>query len=515
MVMVGRLIHSARIKQRRHFRRESVLHKAARWLVVLPKMVISLILLHQLDANTMNPSAPLVDQLWQGLLETAMPEVRRVLSGIIRRDKTTLALAFYGSMMEDIDAAQFLSVKSVEERLKPGLERWLERLFCHDSSEELKAVLAMQRHIGEVHARAEIPVHLVARGMRFLKREINRRLLETDLSRMDLANAVLHVDHLIDIAFEEMSAAFVHSYESNVRVDEGYRMFAAGLNLSLEREKQIGALLDWENRLFRALATEAPFNDLSSISNSAFGLWLHHKAALIFDDTHELPEIDDALRRIDQSLFPQLALGSGSGNSSLQPTEIRRLIKAVTAEVEQIRFLLGAMFERLTDLEIGRDPLTQVFNRRFMPTILKREIELNRRKGENFCLLMLDIDYFKRVNDQFGHDSGDRVLQTISGLLLNQVRASDFVFRYGGEEFLVVLAEVDDKQAANVAEKIRSRVEASKILLSDNRTISVTLSIGVAGFDGHPDYQRMVDRADKALYAAKQAGRNTVVVASD
>ncbi len=75
----------------------------------------------------MNSSAPLVDQLWQGLLETAMPEVRRVLSEIIRRDKATLALAFYGSMMEDMDAAQFLSVKSVEERLKPGLERMVDR----------------------------------------------------------------------------------------------------------------------------------------------------------------------------------------------------------------------------------------------------------------------------------------------------------------------------------------------------------------------------------------------------
>jgi len=121
---------------------------------------------------------------------------------------------------------------------------------------------------------------------------------------------------------------------------------------------------------------------------------------------------------------------------------------------------------------------------------------------------MVDIDFFKRVNDTHGHDGGDRVLQGIAGLLLNQVRASDFVFRYGGEEFLVVLAELTLPQAEAVAEKIRSRIEATQVPLSDNRSVKVTLSIGVAEFDGHPDYQRLVDRADKALYAAKHAGRN-------
>lgn len=117
-----------------------------------------------------------------------------------------------------------------------------------------------------------------------------------------------------------------------------------------------------------------------------------------------------------------------------------------------------------------------------------------------FCVLMLDIDHFKQVNDQFGHDGGDRVLQSLASVLGNQMRASDFVFRYGGEEFLVVQGEVDVGQA--------------EILLAANPSVKVTLSIGVAAFDGHPDYLRLVERADKALYSAKHDGRNRCVVAA-
>ncbi len=458
----------------------------------------------------MNHASILAEQLLNGLSENAIPQVQQAVRQVVLRDKSALAETFYRFMLQDPAAAQFLSIKAVEDRLKPGMERWLERLFCYETTDELQAVLAMQRHIGEIHARADIPVHLVARGMRLLKREIIQRLLETDLQREQLISAVLRTDQLIDIAFEEMSEAFVHSHESGVRVDESYRMFATGTNLALEREKQIGALLDWENRLFRAVATEMPFDDIATLSNSAFGLWLHHKANLIFDETHELEMIEECIRRIDQTLFPQLTLRR---RGNLQSEEIRTLVKAVMSEMEQLKYLLSTMFERLTDLEIGRDVLTQLFNRRFLPTIMRREINLKRRKGGGLCMLMLDIDFFKLVNDQHGHDAGDRVLQHVAALLINQVRVSDFVFRYGGEEFLIVLAEVDQAQAEAVAEKIRSRVAADDIPLSDGRTLRVTLSIGIALFDGHPDYQRMVERADKALYAAKHAGRNRWVLA--
>ncbi|MGR9045220.1 MAG: diguanylate cyclase, partial [Gammaproteobacteria bacterium] len=449
------------------------------------------------------------DHLFDNISGASLPTVKKAIAEIILRDKSVIVDVFYHYMMKDDDAAQFLSVKTVEQRLKPGLERWLEALLCFDTEEELQAALTTQRQIGEIHARAEIPIYLVARGMRLIKREIGDRLVARQMNSDETTLAIMRVNHLIDIAFEEMSMAFLSSHERGVRVDQAYRTFAAGQNLSLEREKQIGALLDWENRLFRALATEMAFHDLSSIRDSAFGLWLHHKAILVFDETRELALIDECMERIDNDLFPQVALVE----KSLNRDELRPIVKSIITCLEQIKYLIINMFDRLTDLEVGRDELTQLFNRRFLPTILKREIEMARRNKTSFCVFMLDVDHFKRVNDDYGHDAGDKVLQQVAGLLTKQIRASDFVFRYGGEEFLLVLAEADASQAQLVAKNICRRIEALEILLSDDQTLKVTISIGIAQYDGHPDYQNLINRADKALYKAKHSGRNRFVLA--
>lgn len=452
-----------------------------------------------------------MEELFGWASQAALSAVRTEIRDVVIGNKSALVEAFYGYMMENAEASRFLSVKAVEAHLKPGLEVWLETLLCHQTAEELDGVLAMQRHVGEVHARAQIPLQLVARGMRLLKREISARLVVGRLGRDESVLAVMWVIHLIDVAFETMSSAFEHSREGDVRTDEAYRMSAAGSNLSLDRERQIAVLREWESRLFRAMAMDMPLENVSSLHSSGFGLWLDHKAALIFDNTRELALIGACVGNIDGAVFPA---PDGAARPISTPEGLRALIKSVTAGVDQIVYLLNAMFDRLADLEVGRDVLTQLFNRRFLPTIMKREIDLGRRTGTTFCVLLLDVDLFKEVNDRYGHDAGDKVLQNVAGLLLGQVRISDFVFRYGGEEFLIVLAEVDETKAHYVAEKIRRCVEASPTPLSEDRKIQVTLSIGLAQHDGHPDFSRLVERADKALYQAKASGRNRTVVAA-
>jgi diguanylate cyclase len=399
----------------------------------------------------------------------------------------------------------------VQERLKPGLELWLESLFCATSLEELSAVLAMQRQVGEVHARAEIPVNLVSRGMRVLKREINGLLLKTTLNRDDLVETVLRADHLIDIAFEVMSVAYVDYREQGIRIDESFRFFSSGHNLAMEREKQLGAVLEWENKLFRAITNDASLENLLPINYSSFGLWIRHKAPLMFGEIHELPLLDQSIKSIDESLIPQIT----SNIIENYQIVVKNIVKNILGNTEQIKYLLNTIFDRQLEMEIGRDALTQLYNRRFMPTILKREIELSRQKKTPFCVLMLDIDFFKKVNDTYGHDAGDRVLQHVSAVIMNRIRAGDFAFRYGGEEFLMVLTEIDLEQGKVVAEQLRERVAAKQILISNNQSLNVTISIGIAMNDGHPDYKHLIERADKALYTAKNTGRNCCQIALD
>jgi diguanylate cyclase len=140
-------------------------------------------------------------------------------------------------------------------------------------------------------------------------------------------------------------------------------------------------------------------------------------------------------------------------------------------------------------------------------------VALARRSSVPFAVLLLDLDHFKNINDTHGHDSGDLVLQQAADIVTACVRVGDFTFRYGGEELLVVLVEIDLEQAKYVAETIRARFAAEPLRVGDGKTMPVTVSIGVAAYKGNPDYEKIVKEADEALYRAKNNGRNRIEAA--
>ena len=445
---------------------------------------------------------------WEEVI-TAVPDpVAGAVFQLIQAHSAELARDFYTVMMADSEAAQFLSHDAVQTRLTPSIQRWMGMLFAGRSSDPV-ALAALQRQVGDVHARAEIPVGLVSRGMRHLKVRIRSLLIGSNLGREELVNAVGYVGGLMDLAFSEMSSAYVRTHEQDARTDETFRMVTAGQNLALERHRQLAALTEWENGVLRALAVGSPLDAVHQLRASAFGLWVQHKAPLMFEAMSDLATIGDKISHVDHTLLPLLAslqtqgvVGEGSG-----------VLRDLLAGLEEIRFVLNGIFDRLVDLEVGRDVLTQLYNRRFLPTILRRELELARNQHNRFAILMLDVDHFKKVNDSHGHDTGDRVLQHIAVLLQGQARASDFFFRYGGEEFLAVINEVTPEQALVVAEKLRARIGGAALAVSEQLSLQVTVSIGLAMHDGHPDYRHLINRADQALYEAKRNGRNRVWVA--
>ncbi|QOP42893.1 diguanylate cyclase [Sulfurimonas sediminis] len=154
------------------------------------------------------------------------------------------------------------------------------------------------------------------------------------------------------------------------------------------------------------------------------------------------------------------------------------------------------------------DSLTEIYNRYKIDEAINLHIERHKRYKEPFCILMFDIDFFKKVNDTYGHDIGDRVLKALSRLVLTHIRKTDIFGRWGGEEFVVILENTSREKALHIAEKLRKRVEAYSI----DKKYKITISIGVAEYSEPETREELVKKADEALYKAKQTGRNRVVV---
>jgi len=128
---------------------------------------------------------------------------------------------------------------------------------------------------------------------------------------------------------------------------------------------------------------------------------------------------------------------------------------------------------------------------------------------------MIDIDNFKIFNDTYGHAAGDQILIKIAEALYESTRNSDYVFRYGGEEFLIVLIETSKAEAYSIIERLRRKIQEKSIYLQKDEKVKVTISAGVAMYNGHPDYEYLIKVADDALYRAKANGRNRIEYAPE
>ena len=158
-----------------------------------------------------------------------------------------------------------------------------------------------------------------------------------------------------------------------------------------------------------------------------------------------------------------------------------------------------------------RDPLTELFNRRYIEDTLPRELHRALRRGAPLCVAMLDLDHFKLCNDTFGHDAGDLVLRESSRVLRENLRQSDIACRYGGEEFLLVLPDASLEDTSRRLEHIRLLFERMEIVHRGQLLTTITFSAGVAVAPEHgSNPEDLLHAADDALYAAKQAGRNQV-----
>jgi diguanylate cyclase (GGDEF)-like protein/PAS domain S-box-containing protein len=231
-------------------------------------------------------------------------------------------------------------------------------------------------------------------------------------------------------------------------------------------------------------------------------------------------------RRKDGSVYPEEQTIAPVLDDTGQTTHyiaIKQDVSARRAAEEALARAHAELATRVAEIEslnrklheaAIRDPLTGLFNRRYLEEVVARDVARARRSGEPLAVTALDLDRFKEVNDTWGHPAGDLVLRALAQTLVSRVRGSDLVCRMGGEEFVVILPGSTLEAAHELAETWRSRFAALEIDTGTGSTIRCTVSIGVALFRVHQErIEETLGRADAALYEAKRLGRNRVVAA--
>lgn len=272
----------------------------------------------------------------------------------------------------------------------------------------------------------------------------------------------------------------------------------------------VRARIAWGSLLYglqAALILQALYTDVDSRTGRAWGLIFYSYAVM-------LPML---LIRGAVTAFGAFHLALPNMSVAPNPMQLAVFVCLVALNLlGSMGFIL--MIKERADREMHTlamsDPLTKIFNRRALMAQAEKEIASAERNRLPLALVMIDIDHFKRINDQYGHTAGDAVLVEVASLLALHLRRQDTIGRYGGEEFCILLPATDADGAAALAEKLRAGV-ASAMLPTERADIPVTISLGVTVWqaDMNPsDCGRLLEEADQALYQAKTKGRNRAVV---
>ena len=236
-----------------------------------------------------------------------------------------------------------------------------------------------------------------------------------------------------------------------------------------------------------------------------FGQWLYGPGAAKLTGHPGFAEIEATHMRMHQGA--QALLAASSRHDPIAIDEYERFVMAL----KQMRLEVATTKHELEDAIYNLDPLTGVASRIGMLTKLREQQALVKRKVQFSCIAMLDIDHFKAVNDTYGHTTGDRALVAFARHATSHLRPYDLFFRYGGEEFLLCVANAELRTGNEVVERLRVGLAELPIARDGGGTFTITVSAGLTLIDPDVTVEQSIERADRALYAAKAAGRNRIV----
>jgi diguanylate cyclase (GGDEF)-like protein len=250
----------------------------------------------------------------------------------------------------------------------------------------------------------------------------------------------------------------------------------------------VSALKELKNKAFGVVIAESHISGTTAVDFTIAALGVVPHISVVFLTPAAF--LAGAIDAMEQGAF-------GYITKPLNPKEVT--VVAHRAHEFSVFRASGAQQEELTEMSV-KDPLTGVFNRRFMDIFLRKKAEKGRATGDKFVVVMCDVDHFKKFNDTYGHQAGDKILKDMSQVFVEAIREHDAVFRYGGEEFMLYISGVDRKTGVQIADRIRNTA---------CMYMPATVSMGLSAYpDDSFDPTELIAKADAALYHSKKNGRN-------
>ncbi|MEN8163414.1 MAG: GGDEF domain-containing protein [Acidobacteriota bacterium] len=447
-----------------------------------------------------------LSEVWRQVDEDVASCVRQMMED----QGEEIVLQFAEKILKDDEARKFLNHETVRSRLGTALNEWLQQVFSAGNQGSWNNYVERQMTIGLVHSRINLPPYLMNLGISIFKDEISHRIERQRWTPEVKLAATMFTNQVIDHAAATIGEPYLAAVTTNIGYGQALRVALSGPSLALECERLKGTLFNWHRTVIVTLFNGRSFSEVPTLGRSDLGLWVKHKASFSIVDLPEYTALREALAEADQWYAEHILVPSEGGQTLSEEN-----MQALNDHVSRLALALSSVADRALATEESRDSLTRLFNRRYMHSILQHEVNLSQTNSRPFAVLLVDIDNFKTINDTHGHQVGDEALVIIADALLSNVRTSDFVFRYGGEEFLILLSEASTDISQQKAECIRAAVAGLQIPTELGPEIKPSVSIGVAIHDGHPDFNLVVAAADRALLQAKNAGKNRVMVATD
>lgn len=423
----------------------------------------------------------------------------------------------YSRLKEDFASENIyydVSKKSYEENNILYLKLIEKALFNLPNIEDKKFWSSLQR-IAVANRIVDIPYLITIGQVNFIR----NKLMSIFLMERAHSSVILEWSKLCEDIEEDISKIYFNDFLKKFKKRNLIKLYFVHKNVYQNIMTHYEEHLVWINKLIDVLMDKSDHIPELGHHHCEFGSWLYNEhTSEIFDEENfqDIVYTHKELHSVAEQIF-HWHKRSDQKTSANKYRHLYILIK----KFELNMLLIANDIIMINDIYISnkavKDELTQLFDRKLLNTIFHNQFDLAKLTDSQFSLVMVDIDYFKKINDNYGHSAGDKVLIHIADLIKEHFRISDFIFRYGGEEFLIILPNTRQKQARELSEALRKEIENSPIVINE-QSVGVTVSMGVieVSTDAHEiagdiSIIHFIEEVDSNLYRAKEFGRNRVV----